>query len=142
LFPILAPRLPAKELGVQVRPIFLQQVRSPVEADLGDPALSGLGPGAILAGVVEISYLLGVNAAPVRWILRMSGAETNKDLGITNLKLIADRGHYLAPYARLLLAVAALRDQDRTTARHLLASLSREFPQNGLYQRELTRIQP
>jgi hypothetical protein len=55
-------------------------------------------------------------------------------------KLTADRGHYLAPFARLLLAVAALRDQDHTTARNLLASLSREFPQNGLYQRELTRI--
>ena len=96
---------------------------------------------AYLAIGVE-NYLLGVNAASVRWILRMSGAETNKDLGITNLKLTADRGHYLAPYARLLLAVAALRDQDRTTARNLLTNLSREFPQNGLYQRELTRIQP
>lgn len=94
---------------------------------------------AYLAIGVE-NYLLGVNVAPVRWILRMTGAETNKDLGITNLKLTADRGHYLAPFARLLLAVAALRDQDRTTARNLLASLSREFPQNGLYQRELTRI--
>jgi hypothetical protein len=96
---------------------------------------------AYLAIGVE-NYVLGVTAAPVRWILRMSGAETNKDLGISNLKLTADKGRYLAPYARLLLAVAALRDRDRTTARSLLASLSREFPQNGLYQRELTRIQP
>jgi hypothetical protein len=96
---------------------------------------------AYLAIGVE-NYLLGVNAAPVRWILRLGGAETNKEQGIANLKLTAGKGHYLAPYARLLLAVAALRDQDRTTARNLLAGLSRDFPQNTLYQTELARIQP
>jgi hypothetical protein len=96
---------------------------------------------AYLAIGVE-NYLLGVTAAPVRWILRLGGAETNKDQGIANLKLTAEKGHYLAPYARLLLAVAALRDQDRSSARNLLADLSREFPQNALYQKELARIQP
>ena len=96
---------------------------------------------AYLAIGVE-NYLLGVTAAPLRWILHMTGAETNKDFGIANLKLTAEKGRYLAPYARLLLAVAALRDQDRSSAKNLLAGLSREFPQNGLYQRELARIQP
>jgi hypothetical protein len=96
---------------------------------------------AYLAIGVE-NYLLGTTVAPVRWFLRMGGAETNKDQGIANLKLTADKGHYLAPYARLLLAVAALRDKDRATARNLLAGLSREFPQNSLYQKELARIQP
>jgi hypothetical protein len=43
--------LPMEELGVQVRPIFLNQVRGAVEANLGEPALSGLSPGALLAGV-------------------------------------------------------------------------------------------
>ena len=46
--------LPMEELGVQVRPVFLDQVRGAVEANLGEPALSGLSPGALLAGVVEI----------------------------------------------------------------------------------------
>jgi len=96
---------------------------------------------AYLAIGVE-NYLLGTTVAPVRWFLRMGGAETNKDQGIANLKLTADKGHYLAPYARLLLAVAALRDKDRATARNLLAGLSREFPQNSLYQKELARLQP
>lgn len=96
---------------------------------------------AYLAIGVE-NYLLGVTAAPVRWILRMTGAETNKDQGIANLRLTAEKGHYLAPYARLLLAVAVLRDHDRNTARTLLNGLSREFPKNNLYQRELDRIQP
>ncbi len=54
--------------------------------------------------------------------------------------MTAAHGRYLAPFARLLLAVAALRSHDRTTARTLLAGLSREFPNNLLYGRELARI--
>jgi hypothetical protein len=86
------------------------------------------------------NYLLGINPAPVRWILRMTGAETDKEEGLQRLRLTAAKGHYLAPFARLLLAVAALRDKDRNTARTLLAGLSTEFPQNQLYAKELARI--
>ncbi len=94
---------------------------------------------AYLAIGVE-NYLLGITAAPVRWFLRLGGAQTNKQQGIDRLKLTAAKGHYLAPYARLLLAVAALRDKDRSTARQLLAGLSQEFPQNRLYALELRKV--
>jgi hypothetical protein len=94
---------------------------------------------AYLAVGVE-NYLLGINPAPVRWLLRLSGAQTNKDEGIAKLQLTADKGHYLAPYARLLLAVAALRDHDQSKARALLSGLAEEFPQNPLYRKELDRI--
>jgi hypothetical protein len=94
---------------------------------------------AYLAVGIE-NYLLGLNAAPVRWILRMTGAQTDKEQGIEKLKLTAKKGHYLAPFARLLLAVGALRDKDTNTARSLLQGLSTEFPQNGLYKKELARI--
>ena len=57
------------------------------------------------------------------------------------MKLTAEKGHYLEPFARLLLAVAALRDKDKNKARELLAGLAREFPKNGLYARELARLQ-
>ena len=96
---------------------------------------------AYLAVGVE-NYLLSLNSAPVRWILRLGGAQTDRDEGLQKLRLTATKGHYLAPYARLLLAVAALRDKDRNTARQLLAGLSQEFPQNELYRKELARIQP
>jgi hypothetical protein len=96
---------------------------------------------AYLAVGVE-NYLLGVNPAPVRWLLRLGGAETNKQEGIAKLRITAEKGHYLAPYARLLLAVAALRDRDRETARRLLSDLAEEFPQNQLYRKELAQLQP
>jgi hypothetical protein len=95
---------------------------------------------AYLAIGIE-NYLLGINSAPVRWLLRVGGGQTNKDEGLTKLKLTAEKGHYMAPFARLLLAVAALRDNDRATAKTILASLSQEFPANHLYQKELSRIQ-
>jgi hypothetical protein len=95
---------------------------------------------AYLAVGVE-NYLLGINSAPVRWVLRMTGSETDKQQGIERLRLTAEKGHYLAPFARLLLAVAALRDKDRQTARMLLAGLAKEFPGNQLYVTELARIQ-
>lgn len=96
---------------------------------------------AYLAVGVE-NYLLSLNAAPIRWILRLGGAQTDREQGLQKLRLTAEKGRYLAPYARLLLAVAALRDKDRNTARQLLAGLSREFPQNELYRKELARLQP
>lgn len=94
---------------------------------------------AYLAVGVE-NYLLSLKPAPLRWVLRLGGAETDRDRGIRDLKLTAQRGHYLAPYARVLLAVAALRDHDNSRARDLLAGLSREFPQNRLYSQELARL--
>ena len=96
---------------------------------------------AYLAVGVE-NYLLSINSAPVRWLLRLGGAETNKEEGIAKLRLTADKGHYLAPYAQLLLAVAALRDRDRETARRILSALAEEFPQNQLYRNELARLRP
>jgi hypothetical protein len=96
---------------------------------------------AYLAVGIE-NYLLGLNPAPVRWLLRLTGAQTDKDEGIAKLRLTAEKGRYLAPYARLLLAIAALRDHDRQQARELLSGLAEEFPQNQLYRRELGRLTP
>jgi hypothetical protein len=96
---------------------------------------------AYLAMGVE-NYMLSLKPAPVRWVLRMTGAETDKDRGIQQLKLTAEGGRYLGPYARLLLAVAALRDRDRNTARRLLAGLASQFPRNRLYAEELARLEP
>ena len=94
---------------------------------------------AWLAVGVE-NYMLSVKPAPVRWLLRLGGGETNKALGIEKLRLTAEKGHYLAPFARMLLAVAALRDHHNDQARSLLAGLCHEFPQNPLYALELARL--
>jgi len=95
---------------------------------------------AYLAVGIE-NYMLGLKPAPVRWLLRIYGAQTNKDQGIEKLRLTAAKGHYLLPFAQLLLAVAALRDKNRKQAGDLLAGLVRQFPNNTLFRRELDRLQ-
>lgn len=95
---------------------------------------------AYLAVGVE-NYLLSLRSAPMRWFLRMTGAQTDREAGLQKLRITAEKGHYLMPYARLLLAVAALRDKKREQARDILVDLSREFPANRLYAQELAKLQ-
>uniref|UniRef100_A0A7V4XTK2 Lipoprotein n=1 Tax=Acidobacterium capsulatum TaxID=33075 RepID=A0A7V4XTK2_9BACT len=94
---------------------------------------------AYLAVGIE-NYLLGIKPAPVRWVLSWTGAQTNASAGVRELRLAAAHGHYLAPFARLLLAVADIRQKNYAGARDLLLGLSQEFPANPLYRREYQRI--
>jgi hypothetical protein len=87
------------------------------------------------------NYLLSLKPAPVRWFLQLGGAKIDKDAGLAKLRITAAKGRFLQPYARLLLAVAALRDKNRPLAKALLAGLSKEFPRNRLYTEELARLQ-
>jgi len=86
-------------------------------------------------------YILGSMAAPVRWLLRLGGLPADKKGGIADLKLTAERGHYLAPFARILLAIAYVREKDKPRALDMLTSLRSEFPGNSLFPREIARLQ-
>ncbi len=85
-------------------------------------------------------YIIGSMAAPVRWFLRMGGVSGDKKQGIVELQMTADHGQYLGPFARILLAIAYVRDKDDTRARQLLASLRDEFPKNTLFTHEIARL--
>jgi hypothetical protein len=86
------------------------------------------------------NYMLSLKPAPIRWILGMAGAGTNKTEGVRLLKLTAEQGHYLAPFARLMLAVGELRDGRVQQGKAILIGLSQEFPKNTLYQRQIARL--
>jgi hypothetical protein len=94
---------------------------------------------AYLASGVE-NYMLSLKWAPLRWFLSFTGAGTNREEGLRLLRLTATQGHYLAPFARMMLAVAALRENHPQEARSILIDLKKEFPQNALYDRELALI--
>jgi hypothetical protein len=95
---------------------------------------------AHLAVGVE-NYMLSLKAAPVRWFLQLAGAQTDREVGVERLTLTAEKGRYLKPYARLLLAVDALRRKDTPKAREILTGLTQQFPHNRLYVEELARLQ-
>jgi hypothetical protein len=85
-------------------------------------------------------YIIGSMAAPVRWVLRMGGISGDKKQGMVELQMTADHGQYLGPFARILLAIAYVRDKDNARARQMLASLRDEFPKNTLFTNEIARL--
>jgi hypothetical protein len=87
-------------------------------------------------------YIIGSMSAPVRWLLRMGGLPGDKRGGISDLQTTAEHGHYLAPFARVLLAIAYVRDKDKIHALELLIALRAQFPGNTLFPREIARLQP
>jgi len=78
------------------------------------------------------NYLLSQKMGPVRMFLRLTGAQTDKEMGPRKLRIVAEQGHYFKPHAKILLAIAALRDKNKTLAGRLMAELTREFPRNDL----------
>lgn len=86
-------------------------------------------------------YIIGSMAAPVRWILRMGGLPSDKQGGIADLQTTAEHGDYLAPFARILLAIAHVREKDKQKALVLLSGLQQEFPANTLFARQIAHVQ-
>ncbi len=85
-------------------------------------------------------FIVGSLVAPMRWVLRLAGFKGDKRQGMRDLQRTADGGRFLGPFARILLAIACLREHDTNRARDLLVGLNRDFPSNPLFARELQRM--
>ena len=94
---------------------------------------------AYLGSGVE-NYLLSLKPTPLRVLLRFTGARIDREKGLEELRMTALHGYYLEPFAKLLLAVAALRDKKPEQAADILRELHDRFPRNELYSRELDHI--
>jgi hypothetical protein len=94
---------------------------------------------AHIAGGIS-KYLVGTMSAPIRWLVRLGGVAGDKQAGIKELQLVAEHGHYLAPFADILLAIAYVREHDKPRARELLASLRDQFPANPLFAQEIAKL--
>jgi hypothetical protein len=89
-------------------------------------------------GILE--YVVGSLPFFVRWFVPLDTVEGNTRKGIDALKIVATRGRYYAPFARVLLAVVSLREGKPADAQTLLEGLSREYPNNALFAKELARL--
>lgn|GEM_PF-267506 len=83
------------------------------------------------------NYIIGSLPAHKRLFLWLGGIRGNKQLGMTQLAVAAKQGDYLRPFAKILLALAELREKQPESARRLLQELTAEFPQNPLFAHEL-----
>lgn len=85
-------------------------------------------------------YIIGGKAAPVRWVLRLGGFKGDQEQGVKELNLVAEKGRYLAPFARILLAFDDLRHKNKTEARKKLEWLHDHFPNNPLFPQEIAKL--
>jgi hypothetical protein len=90
------------------------------------------------------NYVIGCLPAYKRAVLWMGGVHGDKTLGMQQVARAAASEHarYLRPFARLMLALAALREKDPDLARLQLQELTVEFPENPLFAKELAKITP
>jgi hypothetical protein len=85
-------------------------------------------------------YIIGGKAAPVRWMLRLGGLKGDQEEGVRELTLVADRGRFLLPFARILLAFDDMRHKNKAEARKKLEWLHAQFPGNPLFQQEIAKL--
>ena len=88
------------------------------------------------------NYIIGCLPSYKRAVLWFGGVHGDKALGLQQLSRAAssDHAHYLRDYARLMLALASLREGNRDITRLQLEELVREFPGNPLYAAELAKV--
>ena len=94
---------------------------------------------AYLGSGIE-NYVLSLKPIALRLLFRLTGSQVDRETGLAKLRKTSSQGYYLEPFAKLLLAVAALRDNNREQARSILMGLRDRFPNNELYSRELDRL--
>ena len=86
------------------------------------------------------NYIIGSLPGYKRFFLRFGGIHGDRRRGMMQLQMAAMHGHYLRPFAKILLALVALREKQEALARTLLGELVGEFPQNRLFASELDKL--
>jgi len=85
-------------------------------------------------------YLLGSLPFFVKWFVKFDDAQGDKMLAVKKLERVVDGGRYLGPFAKILLSLIHLREKRLPQSVRLLDELSREFPENPLFKKELVRV--
>jgi hypothetical protein len=86
------------------------------------------------------NYIIGSLPLFKRFFLHFKGISGDKAGGIVQLEIAAAHGRYLRPFAKMLLALAALRERKSSLARIQLMELVDEFPANSLFAGELAKL--
>lgn len=83
------------------------------------------------------NYIVGCLPGYKRAFAWFGGVHGDRGRGIEQMEIAAAHGHYLQPFAKIVLALAYEREHQPDRARLLLAELAQEFPSNPIYSREL-----
>jgi hypothetical protein len=83
-----------------------------------------------------ISYLPGFKRA----LIWFGGFHGDRMLGIQQMASAAEHGHFLQPYAKVMLALAYEREHQPELARPLLQDLTVQYPANTIFAHELALL--
>ena len=92
-----------------------------------------MGDGYMALGAA--SYIVGCLPIYKRAVLWFGGIQGDKKRGMDQLALAARTGKYLAPYAKVMLALALLREKLPAESRILVRELKAAFPDSPLFAR-------
>ena len=112
------------------------------EADTYSNRLLKIAPDAADAylGLGTANYVIGSLPGTKKLFLGLAGIHGDKKRGMEQLETAANHGHYLRPFAKILLALTALREKRPDVARAQFTQLAAEFPANPLFASELAKL--
>jgi len=85
------------------------------------------------------NYIIGSMNSATRFGLWFGGIRGDKNTGMDQVARTAVSGRYLRPYAKIILALAARRENQPALAERLFRELKEEYPGNALYALEYSR---
>jgi tetratricopeptide (TPR) repeat protein len=111
------------------------------EANANAEMLLALHPEAYDAYVAPgiANYVIGSLSSSARFMLWFGGIHGDRVLGMNEVQKTADQGHYLKPFAQILLALSARREKKDELAQKNLKELTEEFPGNAVYDAEYAK---
>jgi hypothetical protein len=86
------------------------------------------------------NYVIGSLPSYKRAFLWFGGLHGDRNRGMEQMQSAAERGHYLQPFAKVMLALAYEREHKPERAKELLAELATQFPDNPVFARELAIV--
>ena len=86
-------------------------------------------------------YLVGSLPFFARWFMKLDGVQGDKRKGLEELETAADKGRFLKPFARMMLAMFYTREKRPNDTRRHLEALAAEYPGNPAVKAELARME-
>jgi hypothetical protein len=87
------------------------------------------------------NYIISCLPAYKRALLWVGGVRWDRRKGMQQLAAAARNGNYLRPYAKMMLALAHLREKQPDMARALVRELVAEFPANPIFLKEYQKLE-
>jgi hypothetical protein len=86
------------------------------------------------------NYVIGCLPSYKRAFLWFGGLHGDRTRGMAQMQSAAEHGHYLQPFAKVMLALAYEREHKPERAKELLSELAIQFPDNPVFARELALV--